>query len=536
MKNNNINTKTAIYHYVINNLNKCFSKYFIIWVCFSHVSLFASDNIPKNKKNNRDTTVLENYFQAMELAQVRFSEDSLFTPEQMREDLLFFYEKILATHPNPYYVFNKDSLDKKVQNILKRLDKPMNRREFWLKIATLHACFDEHTNLMTIGEIYDYHNANSRPPMSKNIANNTIMLDSIGNLCFNSQYKDSLLAGKQIKSVNNIPAYQIVDEISNYYSHENKNMKSLLFSAHFFLLFANIYGTVDTFHFEYFENENETTFRSFYSVELSKNNVSFSQTKQQTATQFNLYEENSIAIIEINTFDFEKLGENFRKYLETIMDTIVEKNIKHLFVDISANQGGSDFHAVEILNFIKTKKKKYYNAHAETKISPAYCEFMGRMFGEKPSLTDKLSRDYRKTFHSNTGSIIEDDFYWTKNNSKVQYSQNLYLIQSTMGTYSASTTLASLIKSYKIGVVIGEETKGLTSCYTNAICFAMPNTSIPFTCSTRWVVDVGGTKDRGVIPDVEYKIGNPFGKSFSFEQLKEMLKLVEEYTAQNNKH
>jgi hypothetical protein len=504
--------------------------------CLIPFSLFANNGKPKKNKNERDTTILR-LGESNKLANIRFSEDSLFTPEQLREDVLFFYKKIVATHPNPYYLISKDSLDKEVENILTSLDKPLSRREFWLKIATLHACFDAHTVFLRIGEISDYYNLNTKPKM----ADNMLMLDSLGNLCFNSQYEESLLAGKQIKRVNDIPADKIVDIISNYYSHENKNTLSIRFSSHFFLLFANIFGAVDTFCFEYQKNDTEIAVRSFYPVELSKNTVSSIQPKQQRNSKniwggknfvrFILYEEDSIAILELNDFNPINLGENYRKDLEAIMDIVMRKNIKHLFVDISANGGGFDHHALEILNFIKTKKKKYYVSGGVIKTSPAYREAIERMATGKPNLFERLGKYYRGVFKSKIGSMLKSDFNWEKNNSTIQYDQNVYFIQSTMATYSASVTLVSVVKSYNLGIIIGEETGGLTNCYINPVAFAMPNTSIPFRCSMQKSVDVGGVEGKGVLPDVEYKIGNPY-YSFTLEQLKEMLQLVEQHKKQ----
>ena len=522
---------------ISNCLNEQLIKCFILGFCLVPISLFAGANKSKNNKYDRDTTVLRG--SAYELAGVRFKKDSLFTPEQMREDVLFFYDKVFKTHPNPYHIISKDSLDKKIENILTSLYQPMNRREFWVKLATLNACFDVHTEILKIGEIYDYFWINSKPHISRNLSNNIIMSDSFGNLYFNHEYGDSLLAGKHIKSVNGIPTKEIANQISTYYSHENTNILPQRFASHFFLLFPHLFGSVDSFRFEYIKNDNEIDVRTFYPKDASKDTVPPIQAKQQindrdiwagkNFVRFNLYEEYSIAIIELNNFSPTNLGENFRKDLEAIMDTVVKKNIKHLFIDISANGGGGDHCAVEILNFVKTKKKKYYSANAETKISPAYREFIGRMHGENPPLSVKLSKYYRRVFKPDIGSIVNDNYYLTKDNSTIQYNQNVYLIQSTMATYSASTTLASLVKAYKFGIIIGEETGGLTSCYTNSLSFAMPNTAIPFMCATKRVTDVGGAMDgRGVLPDVEYKIGNP-SKSFTLEQLKEMLQLVERY-------
>ena len=486
------------------HLLKCLILGFLI-----PISLFANDDKPKSRKDNRknvDTTVLLG--NPYEHAGIRFKEDSLFTPEQMREDLLFFYDKVLKTHPNPYHIISKDSLDKNVEVLLKSLDKPLNRREFWLKIATLNACFDGHTEFLIIGEIFDYFWANSKPQISWNLSNSMIMSDSLRNFYFNPAYSDSLLAGKHIKSINDIPANQIVDKISTYYSHENKKALPQSFSSRFFLLYPNIFGRVDSFRFEYINN-NEVTVRTF----TSNDTALLTQMKQHKSifegknfVRFNFYED-SIAIIELNSFNPDDLDKNYRKDLEKIMNTVVKKNIKHLFIDISANGGGSEDCAFEILNFIKTEKKKYYIGSSEIKISPAYRAGM-----QRSSLPD--------------GSMIKRDWNWRKNNSKIQYNQNFYLMQSTMGTHSASVSLASLVKAYKLGTIIGEETGGLTGCYINCVFWAMPNTSIPFMCSVQKSIDVGGAMDgRGVLPDIEYKMKNPY-KIFTLEQLKEMLRMV----------
>ena len=504
---------------IIGNFKAQMFKCFVLVFCLISISLFANNGKSKNKSNERDTTVLP-YQEANNLAGISFKKDSLFTSEQMQEDLLFFYDKVLSIHPNPYHAISKDSLDKKIADILQSLDRPMNRREFWLKIATLHACFDEHTNILKIGELYNYFWANSKPKISRNLYNYIVMADSLENLYFNPEYNDSLLAGKYIKSINNIPANQLFKKNSAYYSHENRNALPRLFATHFFFLYANTLGKVDSFRFEYITSNNEIDTHTFYPEETLKSTASSTQTKQETEERnirLRLYEDYSIAIIELNTFLPEKLGENFRKDLETMMATVIEKKIKHLFIDISRNGGGHSGYALEILDFIKTAKKKYYIAGAEIKISPAY----------RALVTPKNS-DVHKDFCVSDGTIIKEDYHWKKNNAKIQYNQNLYLIQG-FPTASASISLSSLMKFYKMGIIIGEETLGLTGGYSNIVCFAMPNTAIPFMCSTKKVLEAGGAMDgRGVLPDVEYKIKNPY-KSFTLEQLKEMLELVGEY-------
>ena len=461
----------------------------------------------------------------MELRKLTFSEDSLFTPEQLQEDFRYYCKIILETHPNPYYVISKEIFDAKVENILKSLDKPMNRRKFWLKIATLNACFDGHTNIEKISEVYD--------PNSKLILPfNLLMLDSLENLYFNPKYRDSLLAGKYIKSINDISAKQIIDTISAYYSHENKNMLPIEFLYTSSLIYRNLFDNIDSIRIEYVI-DNEINVHTFYPWKPSTNTASSTQTKQETekkkVVRFHIYEEESIAIIEIDNFITELLGENYRKDLEKMMSAIVEKNIKHLFINISLNGGGDSDNALEILNFIKTDKKKYNVDTSEIRISPVSCKHKKLDCKDFASF---IKKHKKQLYETPDGKIMmKEDYYWTKNNSKIQYSQNVYLIQSEY-SFSATVDLSSVVKAYKIATIIGSETGGLTSCYIDAPTLVMPNTLIPFRCSVQKCINVGGKWDgRGVFPDVEYKIVNS-SKSFTLEQLKEMLELVGEYKKQ----
>ena len=223
---NKMNSK---FFYRLNSFNEHIFKCFILGICIIPFTLFAQIDKSKDKNKNKDT-VISSFSQDWELRNLDFK-DSLFTPEQMREDFLYFYEKILATHPNPYYLIGKDSMDKKVQEIRNSLDKPMNRMSFWLKIATLNACFDGHTRIEKIGEIY------YRKNFKIGILNEpTIMSDYLGNLYFNPDYGDTLLAGKHIKSVNGINGKEIFDKISTYDILHYKQLYILLYFHHILIL------------------------------------------------------------------------------------------------------------------------------------------------------------------------------------------------------------------------------------------------------------------------------------------------------------
>ena len=60
-----------------------------------------------------------------------------------------------------------------------------------------------------------------------------------------------------------------------------------------------------------------------------------------------------------------------------------------------------------------------------------------------------------------------------------------------------------LIKDYKLGKIIGQETGGLPTCYGDHFDFELPNTKLDVRVSYKWSLRPSGIDDnRGVIPDI----------------------------------
>jgi hypothetical protein len=120
------------------------------------------------------------------------------SPKQMKKDVLFFYEKLLKTHPNPYQVLSPEKLDIKIQELLDSLNKPLNRREFSLKITTLNAYFDGHTQIQPAAEVYKHAEKGLLlPEYAIEIKNDAFFFAQ------NHPYIDSSLYGKKIIKINN---------------------------------------------------------------------------------------------------------------------------------------------------------------------------------------------------------------------------------------------------------------------------------------------------------------------------------------------
>jgi hypothetical protein len=464
----------------------------------------------------------------------------MLSPQEMKEDVLFFYQKIEETHPNPYCFLDKEQYEVKKQTLLNSLNKPITKIEFWVKIAQLNSIYDAHTNVLFPDSIVAI------------LRKKNCMFFHIGMLEVKNQiphwgYAEGLpdsLKGRQILSINNISADTIISHIADYVSHEGDISMNNYFRWGFRLMYPLLYDYPKQLFIEYNDNNirkniilTEDDFIKWDSISREYRRL------KPKPLLFTYYVQEGIAIFELNTFaidankDRNLQFETYDKELSKAFDSLIKYDIKHLFVDITRNQGGSSDFIGKLFNYLDVvPQKKIFIGKSDFKVSDASRKSRGL----------NTRKDYLKIFHSGIarslllkrkGKISTYKFHYHKNKSNKRsniYTNNAYLIQSNL-TFSAATLLSSLFKYYKYGYIIGEETGGLTSCYIDATIDTLPNSHIKIICSMQRHTQPGGKEGIGVLPDIEYKINSQ--NSFTLEQLKEMLQMVEEQKSKsdNNK-
>src|SRR6478735_10977965 len=75
-------------------------------------------------------------------------ETQKFTPEELKQDLQFLFEKLESIHPSLYHYTPKSEVDEKRSALEKELDHPMTRLEFARKaIPVISMLNDGHTGM-----------------------------------------------------------------------------------------------------------------------------------------------------------------------------------------------------------------------------------------------------------------------------------------------------------------------------------------------------------------------------------------------------
>jgi hypothetical protein len=419
------------------------------------------------------------------------------TPEQMKEDLLFFYNKVSEIHPNPYQALNEEQYEMKKQNLLNNLNTPMSVYDFWIKTAQLHPICDSHTRIAYPDDIVEFLKSNN----CLYFLSGTLKINNNQLFFGESEALPDSLKNKEILKINELSSDSLIRNISNHVTHESSSAKNQYMEGWFCLFYPLLYNKPQSLNIEYTGANKKITLTS--SDFLQWDSIYYQNNKNKIdrwSFQFAYNKNDKIALFELNSFALAEY-DLYKEELDKAIDSLRIYDIKHLFLDISRNGGGSDNYVYTLLDYLNIPDK-IYTGNVTTKIS---------------YLNDTLQK---------TDSLITKDYYHTKKTRNKGYRNRVYLLQSN-DTFSAAVTLASFFKYYRTGLIIGEETGGLTASYTDSYVFELPHSKLLMYCASKAFIDPGGQWDgRGVLPDINYKMDNNM-RSFTWEELNKILDLVE---------
>jgi hypothetical protein len=426
-----------------------------------------------------------------------------FQPEELKADIDFLFSTLESIHPNLYAYTPKDIIDKGKEKIFNEINKPINRIDFFTKIAPLVAKLnDGHTNVYSpYEEYYDY------------VQKGGLLFP------FNLSYKEdkafifryyssdsSFVRGTEIISINKIPSNKIKDSIIQYKAGERYLFKLRLAQNSLQSMLWYVYKFTGPFEIEYILPSIKTIERKTI-VGVTNDTIQKIIKKESKNIVNYYYKYYSIPEEKIGIIDFRAFADydQFIIFLSKTFTKIKEENIKDLIIDIRNNGGGNSSLGDALLDYITDKPFSQFSK-MEIKISPELKKYYKSYI---PWYIRWLPLQYfssfgRKVWGTTEGGIAEFPIdKETNKENTLRYHGNIYLLTGS-GTFSSAVALSTAIKDYKIGTIIGEETGGLATSYGDIFPFDLPNTYIQVGVSHKRFVRPNGEDDkRGVLPDYE---------------------------------
>ena len=214
--------------------------------------------------------------------------------------------------------------------------------------------------------------------------------------------------------------------------------------------------------------------------------------------------ENSLAILNLNTFDNDDLKEeklNFKKFISNSFEKIEKLKITDLIIDIRKNTGGTEGNEDFLFSFLMNKSYNKYK-YVEASIFN-FQNYINYTYEDDWIKTEKDLKSEHK-INSEGRFLRKKDIEKQEPIKETTFSGNVYILTSS-STYSGAAEFSSLMREHTNAIFIGEEVGGgyfgNTSGY--GLDLILPNTEIKIHIPIlQFVLDVEkGIFGRGVIPD-----------------------------------
>lgn len=328
--------------------------------------------------------------------------------------------------------------------------------------------------------------------------------------------------GSEIVSVNGVEAPEFARAVSRHISTDGHNESGKYAFLKTNWTATNIYktyGEQDSFRIRYKNNGTEhretleAVTRKEYMMTYKKRFITEPEKRKKDDYWFDYLNDSRTGILTVNTFavggpksDGHKY---YAKFLDSVFTELKRNNAKNLIVDVRQNGGGNDPNDLLLYSYL-TRRQFRENTEAFTLFDtvPLKEYYVEEEEGEIKDLEESLKEE---------NTIFKDGkFYQNKEFNKPwspkanAFKGKIYLLVSPM-VASAGSLFASMVKSDKHTVVIGQETLGGYYGHTGHIpvSYRLPETGLLLTFSIVDIKqDVRKLKDEkwgdGIMPD--YKV------------------------------
>jgi len=421
--------------------------------------------------------------------------EGLIPPQELKEDLDFLFDKIAEIHPNMYAFTSEEEFAKIRDALYARIDKPMSRRDFYRHVSPVVASLKTgHTFVVPpfkqFKSCLGSEGEKTFPFKALCDGKNVIIL-------LKDHGMDDLPTGGTIVSINDRDVGEVVSTIARWSGADGEDNRLAELERDLVL---------QTFLWVEFEAPAVLNVRVRDAKgEVASCKIEATSSEEPAATgqhqskkpcSYRFIETDDTGVITMDSFwDMEESSEFFEKTFSHLR----RKKIPNLIIDLRNCPGGSSTIGDVLLAYISDKP--FLQMHRmDTKLSPE----VYRRYGQdlKSCLGD------RNVVEGRTVSLRfneRGDFFRQPVESARRYRGRVFVLINR-GSFSSSSSFASAVKYYGMGVLVGEETGGPTACYGDCIMNSLPHSGIEFSTPCKYFVQAGGKDDgRGVMPDHEVR-------------------------------
>ncbi len=404
--------------------------------------------------------------------------------DSLLDDFDRLHNWLLATHPKLYFHADSAHTESMWNESRKKLKKPLTADEFENILSPLLAQYkDGHTfmdlDLQSESFVSFQAKGGLLFPVEVRIVEDQLLL-------MNQSSTDSLPKGALIKSINHVPAQEILARLLPSFPGDHpENVKATISRLFPFLLW------------KFYRWEGD--FRVVTDQPLSSLNIKGIDAKEWMQHMFGsspwsltLYRDQKLAIIECRSYTGK--AERTRAVLDSFFTILKKENITNVALDLRRNGGGNSYLGDIFLSYVTTKP---------------FSAIRSKSFRDSRFLQSQPAMEWQRTARKEwkrEGEFLTQEFVAQPGpplpDSSLRFTGRFYLLTSAR-TFSSAHMTALEVKCYGLGTIIGQATGEDIDLTGEIVSFELPHSKLVAlapTCSYKAAKEL--PHRMGVEPDI----------------------------------
>lgn len=441
-----------------------------------------------------------------------------YSKEEIRDDLNYLRDTLEVVHYDLYAFTNKETFDRAYEKIESSINDSLTFMQAYrlfqpyLALAKMSEC----VIFPPFGEYWGNYLPNGGTVFPLNLGFSKGKVFVKDNFSSVSQISN----GDEIVSFNGKPIKDFMEDVYSFMSGWNEYYKaSYLENLNFSRFYWCIYGKCDAFHLEIrkkYGNELNVQLPAIpgreYESKLSKQHPS-----RNPPREFRFIN-NDIAYLYPGEFvnnpgKWDSISQatrwdntEFCQFIDTSFSAFRKMNPTCLIIDLRNNLGGSNTFSDHMISYIASKPF-YFASKLKVRTSRVTKEFWKNV--NIPSV-EELKKAILSNENGARFEVSLPDFQ--PQPDSLRFTGKVYVLINHL-SFSNTSSVASIIKDYNMGKLIGETTPDFVSAYGATQQFYLPNTQIAVSYPKGlFIRPSGDTIPQSVYPDYQVEDNLSDGK------------------------
>lgn len=404
-------------------------------------------------------------------------EEIIFSPEQMRQDLMFIDQQLRKIHPNPFSRNDLTAYRKGYFDTYNNLSWPRNRHRFYRAILPFVSNFqDTHIQLQLPSEEYQrYSESYGLFPLK------VLLVDKQMVVLEDLQELPTVPVGAEIREINTIPVPELVAALQSFISAENESGKTRLIQVH-----------LPELLWSYFPGKTRYTVKFYWrgkliteTLEATPKSLTPVGDKRVKSHYGDISVDANTSVLWLN--DFNEDSDRFEDYLDDFFSRLRKEQKTHLILDLRYNEGGVTDNIRQLLTYL-TPEPIRWAEEARLKVSKAFKNQNNRLVGDTKDekytpYLGWLPLEYLNLWQWEILFASEGDILTTEIDVIESEQENFFtgeiIILSNGYCFSACAAMVASLQKANIATVIGESPGGFVDKqYGYQVQVKLPNTGL----------------------------------------------------------